>query len=299
VLESDGLCHPVPYLWGIPLLNGFRTRNRRPDHGSRVQCLHSPVFQNLLWDGWSCWRSRPVCPGSLLQAGPVAPGRRPLCARLRANSWAKGPLQYQGRPAAFAGPAPECARDSLEQGAVKLVWRQTRRLWLASETALWYHGGKPSVAIRWVLIRDPKGRFEPQALLATDPELSARQIVGAFVRRWTMETTFQEARASLGIEGQRQWNDLAIARSTPIRLALFSLVALIVQRQPDWQASVRAAAWYEKTLPTFSDALAQVRRCLWRRMAFCMSSENTDKQKSPAALFDHFGERSPTLLDFG
>jgi hypothetical protein len=164
---------------------------------------------------------------------------------------------------------------------------------------LWYHGGKPSVAIRWVLIRDPKGRFEPQALLATDPELSARQIVGAFVRRWTMETTFQEARASLGIEGQRQWNDLAIARSTPIRLALFSLVALIVQRQPDWQASVRAAAWYEKTLPTFSDALAQVRRCLWRRMAFCMSSENTDKQKSPAALFDHFGERSPTLLDFG
>ena len=115
-----------------------------------------------------------------------------------------------------------------------------------------------------MLIRDPKGRFEPQALLSTDAALAATQIVGAFVRRWAVEVTFQEAHAHLGIEGQRQWNDLAIARSTPLRLALFSLVTLLVHRQPDWQASVRQAAWYKKALPTFSDALAQVRRCLWR-----------------------------------
>ena len=105
-----------------------------------------------------------------------------------------------------------------------------------------------------------------------------------------MEATFQEARAHLGVEGQRQWNDLAIARSTPLRLALFSLVALLVQRQPDWQASVRQAAWYQKVLPTFSDALAQVRRCLWRQLAFCMSADDTDRRKPPAALFGHFGE---------
>jgi hypothetical protein len=105
-----------------------------------------------------------------------------------------------------------------------------------------------------------------------------------------MEATFQKAKAHLGVEGQRQWKDLAIARSTPLRLALFSLVTLFVEEQPAWQASVRQAAWYEKALPTFSDALAQVRRALWRQMGLWMSAENIDKQKSSADLFAHFGE---------
>ena len=59
---------------------------------------------------------------------------------------------------------------------------------------MWYHSGLPPVVLRWVLIRDPKGRFEPQALLSTNPTLAATQIVGAFVRRWAMEVTFQEVR---------------------------------------------------------------------------------------------------------
>ena len=105
-----------------------------------------------------------------------------------------------------------------------------------------------------------------------------------------METTFQETRVYFGVEGQRQWNDLAITRATPLRLALFSLVTLIVNGQPAWQASVRQAAWYKKALPTFSDALAQVRRCLWRQMSLMLSSENTERQKIPASLFAHLGE---------
>ena len=179
------------------------------------------------------------------------------------------------------------------------VWQRARVRWyggawrwleVASETAVWYHSGLSPIALRWVLIRDPKGRCEPQALLSTDAALPATQTINAFVRRWAMEVTFQETRAHLGIEGQRQWNDLAVARSTPLRLALFSLVALLVQRQPSWQASVRQAAWYKKALPTFSDALAQVRRCLWQQLAFCMSIENTDRRKPPADLLAHFGE---------
>lgn len=145
---------------------------------------------------------------------------------------------------------------------------RARRLQLASGTAVWYHGGKLPVTIRWVLVRDPKGRFEPQALLSTDPKLSARQVVTYFVRRWSMETTFQEARLYLGLEGQRQWNDLAAARTTPVRLGLFSFVALIVHGQPNWQQAFRRSAWYAKARPTFADALAQVRRALWRQLGF-------------------------------
>ena len=163
-------------------------------------------------------------------------------------------------------------------------------LWLASATAVWCHSGKPPVTIRWVAGARPHRRFEPQALLCTDVTLEARRIVGFFVRHRTMETTFQEAKTHLGIEGQRQWNDLAVARATPLRLALFCLVTLLVQRQPAWQTSVRQAAWYKKALPTFPDALTQVRRCLWRQMAFCMSSDQPNSRKPPANLFVHFGE---------
>jgi hypothetical protein len=141
-----------------------------------------------------------------------------------------------------------------------------------------------------VRARDPKQRFEPQALLSTDLKLSARQIVVYFVRRWSMETTFQEARLYLGLEGQRQWNDLATARATPVRLALFSFIALVVQRQPGWQGAFRRSAWYEKARPTFADALAQVRRALWRQLGFCLSETGIEKQKPARILFEHFAE---------
>jgi DDE superfamily endonuclease len=176
--------------------------------------------------------------------------------------------------------------------ACRLGWYggEVRRLQLASGTAVWYSSGKPPVSLRWVLVRDPKRRFEPQALLSTDLNLSARQIVLYFVRRWSMETTFQEARLYLGLEGQRQWNDLATARATPVRLGLFSLVALIVQRQPSWQGAFRRSAWYEKARPTFADALAQVRRALWQQLGFWLSAAGVEKQKPAHLLFEHFAE---------
>lgn len=141
---------------------------------------------------------------------------------------------------------------------------QQRTIEIASGFGLWYHAGKPAVAIRWVLIRDPLDHFEPQALLATDRTLNARQIVEWFVQRWPLEVTFEEARFHLGVESQRQWSDLAIARTTPILLGLFSWITLAADALlAHGSVSVRQAAWYTKQLPTFSDALAWVRKTLW------------------------------------
>ena len=110
----------------------------------------------------------------------------------------------------------------------RLAWygRTTKTVRLASGTALWYHSGMRPVSIRWVLITDPEGAFEPQALLCTDTSVGAEQIIEWFVLRWQLEVTFEEVRAHLGIETQRQWSELAIVRSTPCLLALFSLVTL-------------------------------------------------------------------------
>jgi hypothetical protein len=147
---------------------------------------------------------------------------------------------------------------------VALWYGQTNRvIEIASGTAVWFHGGKPPVAIRWVLIRDPQGQFATQALLSTDTEADAEDIVRWFVQRWQLEMTFEEVRRHLGVETQRQWSKRAIARTTPILLALFSLVTVLADRLIAGRAMpVRTSAWYRKARPTFSDALALVRRQL-------------------------------------
>jgi len=105
-----------------------------------------------------------------------------------------------------------------------------RTVEVCSGTAVWRHAGLPVVPIRWVLLRDPQRRFDPQALLCTDPARDPLQIVRWFVRRWRVEVTFREVRDHLGVETQRQWSDRAIARATPCLLALFSLVSLLAAR---------------------------------------------------------------------
>lgn len=161
-----------------------------------------------------------------------------------------------------------------------------RTVELVSETALWYHTGLPPVPLRWVLIRDPKEEFETQALLCTDLSADPERVISWFVRRWQMESTFQETRQRLGFETQRQWSEKAVRRTAPALLALFSLVTLLAHRRMQQRVAgdVRRSAWYDKPHPTFCDALALVRRQLWAQSNFCGSSSDTDTLKVPREL---------------
>jgi hypothetical protein len=92
-----------------------------------------------------------------------------------------------------------------------------------SQTAVWYHTGLPALPIRWVLVKDPKGKFEPQAFLCTDLCATPKQILEWFRSRWQMEVTFEEVRAHLGVETQRQWSEARnCAHDTCITCHLFS-----------------------------------------------------------------------------
>jgi DDE superfamily endonuclease len=158
---------------------------------------------------------------------------------------------------------------------------------LASGTAVWYHSGLPPVPLRWVLVRDPRGRFATQALLCTDQDAAPEQILAWFVQRWQVEVTFEEARRHLGVETQRQWSDPALRRTTPALLGLFSLVTLAAhQRLGETAGPVRQAAWYQKPAPTFADALALVRRQLWAQVAFCTSATQPDTVTVPRRVVD-------------
>lgn len=158
--------------------------------------------------------------------------------------------------------------------------------WL-SQVALWYTYGEPPVLGRWVIVRDPAGKLEPCLLFVTDPAALPAQIIAWYVMRWNHEVTFEEVRAHLGFETQRQWNDLAIARSSPAILALFSVVTLLTHhRLSSGELPVRATAWYTKSSATFADALAFVRRDLWTSIEFPKAAPDPAFLEIPRSLFD-------------
>lgn len=152
-----------------------------------------------------------------------------------------------------------------------------RTLEICTGTALWYRYGFDPLPICWVLTRDLSGKHPPKAIFSTNPTQTAEQVIKDFMKRWSLEVTFEEGRAHLGIETQRQWSDRAIERSTPLLFGLYSLVALFGQaRHPDGQIPVAQAAWYHKQTATFRDVLAVVRRCLWGQETFPTSPTDPD-----------------------
>jgi hypothetical protein len=152
-----------------------------------------------------------------------------------------------------------------------------RMVQVCTGTALWYRYGSDPLPIRWVLTRDPLGKHPPKALFSTDPTQTAEQIIRDFMKRWSLETTFEESRAHLGIETQRQWSDLAIERTTPMLLGLYSLIALFGHTlAPDGQLPIVQTAWYRKQTATFRDVLAAVRRRIWGLETFPTSPLDPD-----------------------
>jgi hypothetical protein len=180
----------------------------------------------------------------------------------------------------------------------KTVWKPTeianwygsedRTVEIASHTAVWYSTGLFAVPIRWVLVRDPEVKFKTQVLLCTDLEADPEKILSWFVMRWQLEVTFQEVRTHLGFETQRQWSHMAIRRTTPALLGLFSLVSLFAHRRMRRSAGAlrRQAAWYHKSHPTFADALALVRKELWASATFHGSPAHSDTVKLPRAFVE-------------
>ena len=155
-----------------------------------------------------------------------------------------------------------------------------------TSVSLWHTPGQDPILLRWVLVRCPEDSFEPAAFFCSDTHISAKQIVVWFAWRWNIEVTFEELRAFLGFETQRQWSDQAIQRTTPCLFGLFSLVTILAKLLFPTELPVRQTSWYAKDEATFSDALAAVHRHLWSRLYSERLPQNPDLYLIPqAALF--------------
>jgi DDE superfamily endonuclease len=210
------------------------------------------------------------------------------------------------QPARKRGPKPKkgARQLSLRQRLADphTAWQRARVSWYGnqvrdvewvSEVSLWYTPGHDPVRLRWVLVRyeeeEPRtGRKKSHVAVffCTDTAVSATQVLAWFVGRWNIEVTFEETRAHLGFETQRQWSPRAIGRTTPCLLGLFSLVVLMAKILYPHSLPVRQHAWYSKEEATFSDTLAAVRAHLWGGMNYTISSQYPQTCLIPIALWD-------------
>jgi len=205
-----------------------------------------------------------------LDARLYAPPSSPIPGR-------RGPKPKKG--ARLASLAKRASDSNAVWTEVTVTWYggEPRTVLIQSDTAVWYTPGQDPAPIRWVLVRSLDGSFEDQAFLCTDLNTSPAQILEWFLLRWNIEVTFEEVRAHLGVETQRQWSDKAIARTTPLLLGLYSLITLLAfQWAENHRLPVREAAWYTKDVATFADALAFVRRIIWVRLNYTNSAPTAD-----------------------
>jgi hypothetical protein len=296
---------PVPWsrrVWALPFLTALcrpAGKHSRRRHKTSIDWVRQMMKQVRRW-----------LPGRLLvlvvDGGFAAVSLALACvknqvvmvSRLRWDAALYHPPGLQ--PPSKRGPKPTkgqrqrslqswAERSDTPWETVEVDWYggQRKPLWVFSRTALWYTPRLPPVAIRYVLVADPEGKLRMEAFFCTDLGATPMEILQWVVMRWSVEVTFEEGRAHLGLETQRQWSDLAIARTTPVLLALFALVTVLaLQLSQGGQIPVPVTAWYRKTEPTFADCLALVRQHLWRARYLMNSAPEVDIMQFPREALD-------------
>ena len=156
----------------------------------------------------------------------------------------------------------------------------TRNVDTLEGTGHGYKAGAGLVPLRWVFVRDAGGTHRDEYFFTTDPSLNPTSVIGYYCGRWTIETTFQEARSCLGLETTRGWCKKTVLRAGPCLLGLYSVVAILFPALPESKRN-GAVAWPGKTTVTFSDALCAIRRWLWAETILPQAGEDTALDKLP------------------
>ena len=148
-----------------------------------------------------------------------------------------------------------------------------------SFVCVWYHAGQLPIPLRIVLVKTPGGKNVAETFFSTDINNEPTQIINRFVLRWNIEVTFEETRAHLGVETQRQWSDKAIQRSTPLLMGLYSVLTLMAIKMYETKRMLFAetTSWYDKNGElTFADIIVSIRRSIWSARYFSKSENKGD-----------------------
>ena len=197
------------------------------------------------------------------------------------------PYKGSGRPSVKGKKLPAPRQTAMDPAThwdrLSVAWYGAKRKTIdaCSGTGLWYRCGSAATEVRWVLARDPKGEKKDEVFFSTDTSLTPQEIVEAFVRRWAMETTFQEARDLLGLETLRNRAETSVRRSVPMLLSVYTLVvvwfAKTVEEPEQWK---QEAPWYKKPSLTFSDMLVAAREDVLNEILLPRTLPDVDDSKA-------------------
>jgi len=183
-------------------------------------------------------------------------------------------------------PSPQAVVSGAARQRLRVSWYGggRRRVEVVQGVGHWYKAGEGLVAVRWVYVHDRTGTHRDDYLYSTDVSLTAQEIIEAYTGRWNIETTFQEARAYLGLETTRGWKRQTVLRAAPCLLGLYTVVSVWYWQLP---ASVKAdwgLLWSGKEAMTFLDAITAVRRWLWTDWVFATGGHDVTFAKLPHDL---------------
>jgi uncharacterized protein YerC len=202
--------------------------------------------------------SRFYADANLYKAPPVVRGKKP-----------KGRPRVKG--AKMPAPAQVVAKTK-ERHKLNVAWYGggRRDVEVVSGTAHWFKSGEGLVPVLWVYVHDGTGTHRDDYFFTTDVSLSAQTVIETFTGRWSIETTFQEMRAYLGLETTRGWCAQTVRRVAPCLFGLYSVVAVLYTQLPKRHTRLWAIDWPGKKDVTFSDAITAVRRWLWQEWVFAI-----------------------------
>jgi hypothetical protein len=200
------------------------------------------------------------------------------------------PPEYKGkgRPRVKGAKLPKPREVVAKAGRTRLnvAWYGggRRDVEVVSGTGHWYKAGQGLVEVRWVYVHDLQGTHRDEYFYSTDVAMTPREIIEEYTGRWNIETTFEEARAYLGLESTRGWCGRTVLRAEPCLLGLYSVVALMYWLLPEQDQEQGTIDWEGKQGVTFSDAITAVRRWLWTHWVFPRAGHDSAFEKLPEAF---------------
>ena len=153
--------------------------------------------------------------------------------------------------------------------------KQVRQLRVQTiRDVLGYRGCKAE-PVMVVLVRDPLGQWRDEALVATDPTVSAAFVILGDCRRWSVELAFFDSKQFLGLHEPRVHSARSVERAHPMAWFVGSLTILwYCVKGHEGSQVVRERRWYtSKVTPTFTDMLGALRLQMWEYEVFGESGE--------------------------
>lgn len=186
-------------------------------------------------------------------------------------------------------PTPEqVVKKTTRRQRLTVGWYggEKRRVEIVTGSGHWYKSGRGLVAIRWVYVRDLTGTHRDEYFFTTNTMLTPRLIIETYTERWSLEVTYEEARAYLGLGTTCCRSKSSVEREAPMIFGLYSLVVLLYTTLPIPKTDRYRITWAGKQTTTFSDVITSVRRWLWEHWVFETSGQRGAFAKIPGPLKD-------------